>query len=219
LCPSPPDHLRVEARQVSPEMKDRLIERLGNTAGVRLEFPAPDGPAPGSGAKRIVPSAGGSPAPSDPRLASFLGSTEAQENYARSVLGTSDAVLARLYALRDLADRWPEDRERELSASARASLQDIVRDHAKEVADATSDLQKQLAPLMLHFGALPAEPIPARPGGSWREASKSGLDAALRLNRTLRSLLTTSDAPLSAEQALSRLRESLANLQQVARQL
>ncbi|HTH47400.1 MAG TPA: hypothetical protein VMB21_07810, partial [Candidatus Limnocylindria bacterium] len=47
----------------------------------------------------------------------------------------------------------------------------------------------------------------------WQDASGSGLDAALRVDRTLRALLTISDAPLSLDQALPRLQQGSGELE------
>lgn len=213
IVPQPPDRLRVEARQVSPEIRENLIALLGNNPGVQLEFPAPGGGVGSPTATRVIPQAGGSREPVDPRLAEFFGSAEAQENYTKTVFDTSNSVLAHLYALRELAGRWSEDQERGLSVGARSNLHAMVRDHASAVREASSAMQKQLAPLLEHFGIPVTEPAPGQSGISWREASQTALDVARRVDQTLRSLLTNSDSPLSIEQALPRLRQGLGELQ------
>jgi hypothetical protein len=216
IIPQPPDRLRVEALQVSPETRDRLAALLGNKPGVQLDFPDPGSRERTPNATRIVPQAGGSPAAADASLAAYFGSAEAQENYTRLVLEASDTLLSHLYALQELATRWPEDHEPRLSASARSRLDAMVRDHALEVEKAASSLHKELVPLLSQAGLPVSGSASVQVRVPWREEARSGLDAALRINRTLRSLLTTSDSPLTAEQALPRLRQDLDELWKIA---
>lgn len=219
ITPRPPDRLRVEALQVSPKTRERLTALLGNKPGVQLDFAAPSSAARTPAATNIVTQAGGSPAPADARLAAYFGSAEAQENYTRLVLEASDTLLSHLYALQELATRWPEDQEPRLSASARSQLDAMVRDHALEVEKVASGLHRELAPLLEHFGLPMSEPASAQARVPWREGARTGLDAALRVNRVLRSLLTTSDSPLTTEQAFPRLRKDLDDLRKIAVQL
>ncbi len=214
IVAQPPGRLRVEARWVSPETRQQLTALLGSKPGVQLEFDAPGaGGSQRPGTRRIVPQASASQAPQDPRLEAFFGSAEAQEQYTRNVLETSNSVLSHLYALQELSNRWPADQEPRLSASARAELNAMVRDHASAIEAATSSLHKELAPLLQHFGLPMTSPPLAQAQASWRDGIKSGLDAAQRVNRTLRSMLTTSDSPMTADQALPRLRQGLGELQ------
>ena len=216
IAPQPPERLRVQVRQVPPATKETLVALLGNRPGVQLEFPNLDGgTTAGARVTRVIPQAGGSRASADPRVSEFFGSAEAQEKYTQSVLETSNSVLAHLHALRELAERWNEDQERALSPGARSSLHAMVRDHAGAVRAASSGMRTQLAPLLEHFGIPMKERAPAnQPGISWQAASRSALDAVRRVDQTLRALLTISDSPLPADQALPRLRQGLGELQE-----
>jgi hypothetical protein len=211
IVPQPPDRLRVEVSQVSPAIRENLIALLQNKPGVELEF-KPLGSGAGPRVMRVIPQSGGSGVAVSSRLAEFFGSTEAQENYSQSVLETSNTALAHLYALRELAGRWTVDQEKSLSAGAIATLHAMVQDHARAIREASSGLQKQLTPLLEHFGPPLPEAAPTQSRTSWREASQTALEAARRLDQTLRSLLTNSDSPLSIDQALPRIRQGLGDL-------
>lgn len=219
IVPEPPDRLRVEAQQVSPEIREKLVALLQGRNDVQLEFPAVAGSPPAAGARRILSQTSSLRTRPDPRIVTFFGSAEAQENYARSVLETTTCLLTRLYALRELAERWTADREQGLSADSKTKLDMIVQDHVSEILNATSELEKQVAPLMEHFGVPAARPIPSDTGASWREASNSGLDAVRRADRVLRALLTSSDSPLAIEEAIPQLQQSLDDVQRAAKQL
>jgi hypothetical protein len=213
IAPQASGVLRVEARQVSPDIKEKLIALLGRRGSVQLEFQVRGTGAPGRDATRTIPQTRGLIAPADPRVASFFGSAQAQETYTQSVLETSNTVLAHLHALQELAGRWPEDRERALSSGSRTSLDAMVRDHIRQVTAQTAELQKQLAPLMQHFEIPLAGSAPPRLAVSWQEASVSCLDTGRRVDRLLRSLLTASDSTLAPEEALPILRQDLRALE------
>ncbi len=107
---------------------------------------------------------------------------------------------------------------RSLSAGVKSTLRVTVGDHVRAVLEESSRMRKELALLLDHFGNPTPEPAPSQ-GISWREASRTALDAARRVDQTLRSLLTNSDSPLSIEQALPRLRQGLGDLQDAAKEL
>lgn len=216
IVPQPHERLRVEVRQVPPATKETLVALLGNRPGVQLEFPSLDGSkTAGARVTRVIPQAGGPRASADPRVSEFFGSAEAQESYTQAVFETSNSMLAHLHALRELAERWNEDREKGLSPGARTSLHAMVRDHASAVRAASSGMRTQLAPLLGHFGIPMTERAPtAQTGTSWQAASRTTLDTVRRVDQTLRALLTTSDSPLPADQALPRLRQGLGELQE-----
>ena len=209
---SPPGQVMVNAAGASPERKKKLAALLGNTPGVRLEFHEPPASTlPGRPAPKVIaiPGADQSDKTPDARLAQFFGTPLAQENYARKVLQVSTGVLAHLYALRDLASRWPPEREGRLSKDGTATLTLILQDHLSELRGATSTLKKDLQLILKGE----TERLPTATGVGWQGASSSGLDAALRVDRALRSLLTISDAPLSLEQALPRLQQGSRDLE------
>jgi hypothetical protein len=58
IVPQPSGLLRVEARQVSPEVNERLIALLGDREGVRIEFQLPGAAVPGPGRDADDPSGG-----------------------------------------------------------------------------------------------------------------------------------------------------------------
>jgi hypothetical protein len=216
----PPDQVVVDARQVSPQTKERVLALLANRPGVNLEFQEPGATGlRGQAVTRTIPQAATSSTPLDQRLVAFFGSTEAQENYTRLALEAGNDLLERLYALGNLAGRWPPDQESGLSRDSRSRLETMVRDHERGISRAATALEKQLEPFLKSFGYTVGGNLPALTGAGWQDASASGLDAARRVDRILRSLLTSSDTPLSPEQALPQLQRSFRDLQQAVREL
>lgn len=210
VTPLSPDRILVKAWGVSPQRREELASRLANTPDVLLQLERPESDKL-AGKAVTLPQTGSSPPPSDPRLAQFFGGPETQENYTRSVLQAGSSVLAHLYALRDLGARWPPEKEESLSPDAKTQLSTMVRDHAREIRAGAFVWEAQ-ADLLLKGSGNRATGGIARSASDWQAASTSGLDAARRVDQVLRSLLTTSDTPLTLDDALPRLQQSLRDL-------
>ncbi len=151
----------------------------------------------------------------DERLPNFFGGVDAQENYARAVLQTNSQILEHLYALQDLARRWPRNNESDLSAVSIAELSGIVKDHAGAVQAGVSQFETELDPLLKNFGQSiksdASTKSDATPLGraAWQGVSLSALDAARSADHILRSLLTISDSPVPLDDGLLKLTQSV----------
>ena len=212
----PPGRVMVNASQLPPEMKERIAVLLGQRPGAQVELNEPATAVPLGRTTRIIPPAGPASGGSDPRLTRFLEGGGVPENYVRSVLESSNTVLTRLYALRSLAMRWPADQEARLSSVAGTRLLTMAKDHAKAARLAASELSQRIAPLFTYFGQnRPSEPVETAVV-PWQQASASGLAAAQRTDRTLRSLLTTSETPLSPDQGIPQLQQAIRDLERAA---
>ena len=157
----PPSQVVVNAAGASPQRKEQIEAMLGNKPGIRLEFQEPfsDNSSNGAAAKAtVIPGADQSRQIPDPLLIQYFGSSVAQENYTRSVLQASTDILAHLYALRELAGRWPPGSDERLSADAKAKLTAILRDHAKQLRMGMSTLKTDLQ-LILKDEQTTAQPI------------------------------------------------------------
>lgn len=216
----PPDQLVINAAGASSGRKEQLEAILGNKPGVRLEFEEPaNSVSPRQAAAKtiVIPDADQSSQTPDARLSQYFSSPTEQEGYARSVLKTSAAILDRLYALRKLAGRWPPSSDDRLSVDSKAKLSAMLRDHTRELQAGTTTLRTDLQ-VILKGEQTKGQPI-ATGGIMWQDASSSGLDAASTLDRTLRALLTISDAPLSLDEALPKLRQGLSDLERAVGEL
>jgi hypothetical protein len=209
----PPGQLVVNAADASSRTKEQLVALFGSEPAIRLEFQAPanDGRTV---AVATVKSHTNPPleAP-DERLAQYFGGVAVEENYARPVLQSSTDVLAHWYALRELAVRWPPEKDAQLSKDAKAKLAVMLRDHANQIQMVASPLKKDLDVLLKDQGQPLSDQTALGGGIKWQDASASGLEAALQVDRILRSLLTTSDAPMPVDEALPKLRQGMIDLQ------
>lgn len=201
----------VDAWPVPPSRKAELAQVLGDKPGVRLDFLPPDDPT-ASKVMVILPGRSSLQPPEDQRLARFFGSPEVEENYTRSVLETRKVLLAHLYALQTLANRWPPEAEAQLSTPAREQLSGMVQDHSAGARAALLDLHSALDPLLEHFGYTAAPAIPANETMRWQNSAVAALESARSTERTLLSLLTTSDTPAYVDDALPKLQLELQEL-------
>ncbi len=211
--------LVVNAASLSQDMKQQLATLLAQKPGVRLEFQEPGTRRPSGRPTTLTPLPQIAAPQDDERLRNFFGGAQEEENYARLVLQTSTNVLAHLYALDDLAVRWSPEQGAHLSPEAKAQLATMVRDHARDVQAGVSDLRTRIDFLLKGLGSPEIAQIPAAGSATWQDASASALDAARLTDRILRSLLTTSDAPMPLDEALPKLEQSAQELDQAAREL
>ena len=170
----PPNQLVINAAGASSQRKEQLQALFGNKPGVRLNFeePANDVAARRPAAKTIViPGADRRDRRQEARLSQYFGSPVALEDYTRSVLQTSSDILAHLYALRELAGRWPPERGGRLSADSKAKLTIMLRDHARELRTGSATLKKEL---QLILKAEQANDQPAASSGvNWQRRASS----------------------------------------------
>lgn len=211
----PPSEIAVNAAGASPQVKGQLAALLANKPGVVLEFQRPVNGSNSGPATRIVTIPQSAARQRDERLLNYFGDAQAEENYSRSVLESSTNVLAPLYALRDLAVRWSPEEEARLSPDSKVQLAAMVRDHARSAQAAVSQLKTQLDSLLkgLGYQALGEVPV-SGVAMNWQNATGSSLDPARSVDHILRSLLTTSATPMSLDDAVPRLQQSLRDLQQ-----
>jgi len=202
----------IRAVGASEERKRQLIDTFANDPNVRLELEKVS-PPEGSISVPISISGSGTSAELDKKLMEFLGGAAAEESFARAVLASDASILARLYALRHLAERWPPGAEAGLSPDSRLQLRTMVNNHGSTLNTALPELKHRLAPLLQEFcGAASLSPRAA----TWQESSNNGLQAARTLDRLLRALLTTSASSITIEKACPDLSTALSSLESAA---
>ena len=208
---TPSGPLTVNAWSAPPELKNQLTVALGSKPDVQLILTAPVGTTPGR-SRRIVGTDTPPQPVRDPRLTKVFGTGVAQENYARNLLQGGSIVLARWYALQDLANRWPNDRQ--LSANAKAQLAAMIHDHVDELKKGASVWCTEIESLLKGLGYVGTPNDSKTRASDWRSATGSGLDAARRADSTIRSLLTVSNQPVALNEALPRLSAAVEELEQ-----
>jgi hypothetical protein len=213
--------VEVGVWQLPPDRQREIREALLGEAGVAIQTAppvqrplvaasAPPVLSQSSALARItVPSVD-----EDQRLVKFFGSPEKEQTFTRDALEKSTAVLAHLYALRNLQAQFPPEREATLSPAAQTQLASIIQDHATSVSSALSDLQSQLAPLngAFHVAATSSASASEAYESRWQDASLDALGTARSADHLLRDVLTTSDTVTAPDVALPELQQKLERL-------
>jgi hypothetical protein len=199
------DRIIVTATGIDPARQEQLRSALSSFTNVEIQFPAPErtvSRALGSG-RRV--------SPTDTRfeiqLRDRLGGPEAFSKFADGLLQRSDAMMARAYALRSLAERFLPDVESQLSVDDRHVLAKLRLEHFDALAAEFGEIDRVMRPV-LDNAAAPPEIAPANE--SWQSATQQLWMAAQNADRLLGSLLAgssanTSSAPADVANALAQL--------------
>jgi hypothetical protein len=140
-------------------------------------------------------------------LARDLPNVASRQEFILHALSFSRDLLRHGWALRRLADRYPQSVEQELPRMARDRLQAILGDHARRL----RAIAGEAAVLWKPFVDLT---VPGRVGTTpWQNAAQEGLQSAESLDHlTIRLLTEGGDDISSAEEAFRRMRRAYGTL-------
>jgi hypothetical protein len=134
----------------------------------------PEAMRPPSGAARR-----GATARANRELESQVGSGPVLENFVNDVLDHSDGALARAYAIRNLAARFPREVEAQLGPDERSTLATVVQDHFRALGQHTTRLRSLLKPFI-------GEPrAGSEAGGGWQDDAPALVASAQSLDEIL----------------------------------
>lgn len=129
------------------------------------------------------------------RLEAVFGGQALVDQFVNEVLESSEANLSRAYAIRNLARRFPPERERDLGPADRQLLLSMVDDHANAMVGLGQRLPGLLEPV-LGPAATPA----AAPCRQWQACAEELIETAQRLDGALNRMLASSGRVASPEQ-------------------
>jgi hypothetical protein len=203
---------------VPSRRRNEIQKALEGIPGVAVEFAEPGAAS--------VPQDGAAPRPAQEaplaplqlQMQQHLGGRANFERFGSQMLDWSDAAMARVYALRSLAQRYPAEVEKTMSGPDRAVLADLARAHAAALATRVNDLQVALAPVLTSLGGEPARGRPAINGEAWQAMAERMFRSARRVELLLSTLVSASQAAATAERVPSDLLAALADLRAQADQ-
>jgi hypothetical protein len=187
---------------IEPELRRRLHGELERLPRVAVLFSDPAAvPLPPGG----VPVDVNPPRPDlahvQARLEEHLGGRAAYEQFSNEALETMDELMARMHALRRLAERFPPQAESSLAAEERELLTGLRREHAQALVRLAVALDERATPALRSLGGSTAPPRAGRMGGvSWQAATGELFQAARTAEALLAAILggAASDAPPEA---------------------
>ena len=192
----------------------QIHERLDGMANVAVQFtePAPAAvPAePATANTAPAPTRTAQPSAIETRVERQLGSHAEFERFSSQLLDWDEAAMARAYALRALAQKFPGGVEAELGAGDRRLLRDMAREHAAALAKPVADIEEAIVPVLKALGGS-AEARQLANNTQWQPAVEDLVRAARRVEELLSVMLGVapgdgSTATLPAE-LLSALRD------------
>jgi hypothetical protein len=209
----------VSGTGIPPQHQKQIHQALDSMPGVVVRFSEPGGVPTGPGAPPAEPeapalreSAGSAPPPFQARLEERLGGRPQFERFSSQLLDGSDAVMSRAYALRRLAQQFPPDVERQLSAGDRRVLRDLGREHVAALARQSGGMDAALSRTLAALGgAAPTGEIRLE-SAAWQPASEELLSAARRVETVLAVLFGMAPPENPADNIPSQLLAALAQL-------
>lgn len=208
----------VSGTGIPPQHQKQIHEALDSMPGVVVRFSEPGGVPSGPGAPLVEPetpalrdSAGSAPPPFQVRLEELLGGLPQYERFSSQLLDGSDAVMSRAYALRRLAQQFPPDVERQLSAEGRRQLRDLGREHVAALARQSGEMDAALSRILAALGGAPPGEVRLE-SAAWQPASEELLSAARRVETVLAVLLGMAPPDNPADHTPSQLLAALAQL-------
>ena len=120
--------------------------------------------------------------------------------------------MARVYALRSLAQRFPAESAASMSPADRELLTDLARAHLAALSGQAASIQRTLAPVLVSLGGSPAQGRPVTGGSSWQDATVPLLQAARRMETLLTSVLGATQDAEPSERVPTDLMSALSDL-------
>lgn len=205
-------HIVVTGIGITPERQQEIRDELKAVPRVTLLFPEPSAEAlghdvSGSSSISVRPGAG-------PWLAEMekqLGGRAAFEQFSDRVLQLADAFMSRAYALRRLAERFPPEREAQMTPQQRELLASLCREHAEALLQNVMDVQGRLQPVLPAGG--PAAVAQQTAGSAaWQDRAEQLASAARHFETSLVSVLGGTAGETRPPDLMAELAQSLAQL-------
>jgi hypothetical protein len=214
-------HVEVSGVGVSPERRRQIRALVGTLPHVEVAFSDP-GAAPAPNQATVPETAPVfSPSPQvETRLEQQLGGRAELEKFGSRVVDWNEAAMARAYALRGLAQRFPAATEGSIPAEDRRMLRQMAREHSEALGIHLRNLESVLSPVLANLGGAASARTQGADAADWQAASEHVFQASHRLEVQLSLLLGVgsgekppADLPGAVRAALQDLRTNLTRCQ------
>jgi hypothetical protein len=200
---------------VPAERRQELRAALDGLPRVRLQFNDADGPSTVQQERHVSNSSSSTPEfeQLQGRLESALGGRAAFMSVSDRALESSDDLMARMHALRRLAERYSTNIESGMTSEERGLLAGLRHDHAAAVLAQAATLQKILGPALRKVAPkVDARPAAALVGGSWQSATEQLFNTSREVDLLLAGTLAATPAARPADSIPGDLLARLADL-------
>jgi anti-sigma factor RsiW len=201
----------------APRQK-QIYAALDAMPHVEIQFSEPATAAlPAEPAVPETATGGSKPSGIQARVEQQVGGRAEFERFSAHVLDRNELMMSGAYALRALAQRFPEETERTLSPQERQLLRDMARENAATLSKEASAIERALNPILTAMGgsaAVRSAPVQS----AWEPASEEVFRSARRVEVQVSVLLGATRGDGSTDrlpsELLSAIRDLRANLEQ-----
>ena len=197
---------------IAPQRRQQIQSALAQQPHVAVRFSEP---APG----RVPPEAAAPDATSgadirqlQSRIANQIGGRANFEQLAAQVLDLSDPMMARVYALRRLAERFPVETESQLSAQDRQVLRQLQREHVAALKQRVAEVDRLVRPALASIRGAGASPPGALSATAWQPATEELFQSARRVEKLLAVMFGAAPGETADDQLPAQLLSSLTQL-------
>ena len=219
------DQVVVSGVGIPPQRQKRIHEVLDVLPHVTVQLSEPAQtalpPETAATAPAAKPAEPAPPAGIPARVEQRLGSRAEFERVSARLLDANEAAMARAFALRALAQRFPAEAESRLTAPERQLLREMVRDHTAALANQLAAIEDTLVPILASLGGS-SSPVPAQSPAAWQAAAGNLFRASRRVEVLLSVMLgvapdnsSTANLPSDLWDAVRQLHASLDACQRV----
>jgi hypothetical protein len=203
--------VRVTGIGVSTERQAEINSKLQNIPNVKVEFSIPTPATLSGGAAAPATAPPGNASGFHARIVQQLGSRAEFERFSTRLLDQNEAAMARVYALRSLAQRFTATEEARLSGADREVLVGLVRDHLAGLKREAAGVERAIQPLLAAVGASPGtRPTPRCP--DWQTCAEELFRGFRRAEVLLSAILGVSQLDVPADRLASDLLAALGDI-------
>jgi Putative zinc-finger len=212
---------------IPPRRQKQIHDLLDSTPGVAVRFSEPVAVAAlaetdPAGRVSAMPAGPASTGSIQARLEQQVGGRAEMERIGAQILDWSESAMARGYALRSLAQRFPAGAEGSMSASDRGMLAEMGRDHATAMLKQVGAIESALGPMLAALGGSAPAIRGGASGGPWQASAESAFRTARRVEVLLSVVLgvtpgdgATANLPSELLSALKQLEAELEDCQRL----
>lgn len=220
------ERVLVSGVGIPPQREKQIHDLLAAMPRVDVHFSEPGAvPAP------VEPDTGGRVAP--PAIPPTAGSVQARlerqvggraemERIGAQILDWNESAMARVYALRSLAERFPASAETSLKPSGRNTLDRMAREHTAAMLRHVEAIDGAMTPMLTALGGSASPARPGAPDRTWQASAENAFQAARRVEVLLSVAWgatpgdgANSDLPSALLTALQQLKTELEDCQRL----
>jgi len=203
---------------VTPSLGQRIEQELAALPDVSVQFTEP---VPAPLPSQLAPSPATAPRPEieqlETELEQQLGGRAFYERFVDDVLKTNDQLMARVHALRRLAERFPVEVESQLDDEDLQLLSRLRHEHAIALLEEAVALEERSRLTLESLGAESSRPLEPDPlPDNWQDATETLLAQAREAESLIVSMLGAAAPGVPVSELPSAVLTSVSQLRQTA---